>query len=71
LLSANPCTDTFHKLLSGELTPSQAMQLASILQRAGRTYELVIAADAKHMLQPFQAERDERAVRWFRRYLNQ
>ncbi len=48
--------------------PTHAMQLAAALHRSGKPYELVIAAGAKHVLQPFEAERDERAIRWFRRY---
>jgi len=35
------------------------------------TYELVIAAGARHVLEPFEADRDERTIRWFRRYLAQ
>ncbi len=30
---------------------------------------LVIVAGANHTLQPFEGERDERAIRWFRRHL--
>ena len=51
------------------VSPVHALQLATELQRYGKPYELVIAADAKHTLQPFEAERDERAIRWFRRHL--
>lgn len=51
------------------VSPTHALQLAAALQRHGKPYELVIAAGAKHVLQPFEAERDERAVRWFRRHL--
>jgi dipeptidyl aminopeptidase/acylaminoacyl peptidase len=52
-----------------QVSPAHALQLAAALQRSGRTYELVIAAGAGHVLQPFEAERDERAIRWFRRHL--
>ena len=48
--------------------PTHAMQLAAALHRSGKPYELVIAAGAKHVLDPFEAERDERAIRWFHRY---
>jgi dipeptidyl aminopeptidase/acylaminoacyl peptidase len=51
------------------VNPAHALQLAAVLQRSGRPYELVIAAGARHVLEPFEAERDERTIRWFRRYL--
>ena len=51
------------------LVPFHRLQLAAALQRSGKPYELVIAAGARHVLDPFEAERDERAIRWFRRYL--
>jgi dipeptidyl aminopeptidase/acylaminoacyl peptidase len=53
------------------VTPAHSLQLAAALQRSGKTYELVIAAGARHVLDPFEAERDERAIRWFSRYLRQ
>jgi dipeptidyl aminopeptidase/acylaminoacyl peptidase len=53
------------------VNPAHALQLAAALQRNGKPYELVIAADARHVLDPFEAERDERAIRWFRRYLRE
>lgn len=52
------------------VSPAHALQLAGALQRSGKPYELVIAAGVGHVLQPFEAERDERAIRWFRRYLD-
>jgi len=51
------------------VNPAHALQLAAVLQRSGKPYELVIVAGARHVLDPFEAERDERAIRWFRRYL--
>jgi pimeloyl-ACP methyl ester carboxylesterase len=51
------------------VNPTHALQLAAALQRNGKPYELVIAAGARHSLEPFEAERDERAIRWFRCYL--
>lgn len=51
------------------VSPTHALQLAGALQRHARPYELWIAAGARHVLQPFEADRDERAVRWFRRHM--
>jgi dipeptidyl aminopeptidase/acylaminoacyl peptidase len=51
------------------VNPAHALQLATALQRSNKRYELVIIAGARHVLDPFEAERDERAIRWFRRYL--
>jgi dipeptidyl aminopeptidase/acylaminoacyl peptidase len=53
------------------VNPAHALQLAAALQRSGKPYELVIGAGARHVLDPFEAERDERAIRWFRRYLRE
>jgi dipeptidyl aminopeptidase/acylaminoacyl peptidase len=53
------------------VNPAHALRLADALQRSGRRYELVIVAGARHVLEPFEAERDERAIRWFRRYLRE
>ena len=50
---------------------THAFELAAALQRSGKPYELVIAAGAGHVLDPFEAERDERAIRWFRRHLRE
>ena len=54
-----------------DVNPAHALQLATALQRSGKPYQLVIAAGAKHVLDPFEAERDEHAIRWFRRYVRQ
>jgi dipeptidyl aminopeptidase/acylaminoacyl peptidase len=51
------------------VSPAHALQLAAALQRSGKSYELAIVAGARHVLDPFEAERDERAIRWFRRHL--
>jgi dipeptidyl aminopeptidase/acylaminoacyl peptidase len=51
------------------VSPSHALQLGTALQRTGKPYELVIVAGARHVMDPFAAERDERAIRWFRRHL--
>jgi dipeptidyl aminopeptidase/acylaminoacyl peptidase len=53
----------------GSVAPSHALQLAAALQRAGKPYELVIVAGARHVLDPYESERDDRAIRWFRRHL--
>jgi dipeptidyl aminopeptidase/acylaminoacyl peptidase len=53
------------------VNPAHALQLAGALQRSGKPYELVIAAGARHVLEPFEAERDERAIRWFRRHMRE
>ena len=49
--------------------PSHALQLASALQRAGKQYELAIVADARHLIDPYESERDDHAIRWFRRHV--
>ena len=54
-----------------DVGPVHALQLADKLQRNGQPYERVIVAGANHTLQPFEGERDERAIRWFRRHLGQ
>jgi dipeptidyl aminopeptidase/acylaminoacyl peptidase len=51
------------------VSPTQALQLAGALQSAGNPYELAIVAGARHVMDPFEAERDDRAIRWFRRHL--
>jgi dipeptidyl aminopeptidase/acylaminoacyl peptidase len=53
------------------VNPEHALRLASLLQRSGKKYELAIVAGARHVLQPFEAERDQRATQWFRRHLSQ
>lgn len=51
------------------VSPTHALKLAAALQRAGKPYELVIVEGAEHVLNPYEAERDDRASRWFRRHL--
>jgi dipeptidyl aminopeptidase/acylaminoacyl peptidase len=51
------------------VSPRHALQLAAALEQHKKTYELVIVAGARHVLGPFEAERDARAVRWFQRHL--
>ena len=58
-----------HGFNDSSVSPSHALQLAAILQRIGKPYELVIVAGARHVMGPFETERDERAIRWFRRHL--
>jgi dipeptidyl aminopeptidase/acylaminoacyl peptidase len=52
------------------VSPTHALQLAAALQRTGKVYELAIVAGARHDLDPFEAERDERAIRWFQKHLH-
>jgi dipeptidyl aminopeptidase/acylaminoacyl peptidase len=52
-----------------QLNPTHALRLAEALQRSGKQYELVIAAGARHAMQPYEPERDEGSIRWFRRHL--
>ena len=51
------------------VAPTHALQLAGALQSVGKSYELAIVAGARHVMDPYEAERDERAIRWFRRHL--
>jgi dipeptidyl aminopeptidase/acylaminoacyl peptidase len=51
------------------VSPRHALQLAAALEQNKKTYELVIVAGARHVLTPFEAERDARAVRWFQQHL--
>ena len=53
------------------VNPAHALQLAVALQRHGKPYELAIVAGARHVLEPFEAERDARAIGWFRRHLRE
>jgi dipeptidyl-peptidase-4 len=57
-----------HGGADASVNPAHALQLALALQRSGKPFELAIVAGARHVLEPFEAERDERAVRWFRRH---
>lgn len=52
----------------GQVTPLHAIELASALQKLGKRYELKIFYGDNHMLSQRARERDEDAVRWFRRF---
>jgi dipeptidyl aminopeptidase/acylaminoacyl peptidase len=52
-----------------QVDPGHSLELAALLQRHRMPYELLVVAGAGHTLQPFEADRDERAIRWFRRHL--
>ena len=51
------------------VNPSQSLNIAQKLQSLGKTYELIIYADDDHRLARNQADRDRRAVAWFRKYM--
>lgn len=51
------------------LSPSHSLALAQSLQKAGKTYELMIYAGDNHYLRRNQEDRDKRTAAWFRRHL--
>lgn len=51
-----------------QLSPLHAMRLATELQRLGRPYELKIFHGENHSITGRAQERDEDAIRWFRRF---
>jgi dipeptidyl aminopeptidase/acylaminoacyl peptidase len=51
-----------------QVSPRQAMRLASALDALGRTYELRIFSGGSHTLFARAAERDAVVAEWFRRY---
>lgn len=51
------------------LNPSQSLTIAQKLQSLGKTYELIIYAGDGHRLAHNQADRDRRAVAWFRKHM--
>jgi dipeptidyl aminopeptidase/acylaminoacyl peptidase len=53
-----------------DVSPVHSLQLAAALQRAGKPYELAIVEGARHVMDPYEAERDDRAIRWFRRHVS-
>jgi dipeptidyl aminopeptidase/acylaminoacyl peptidase len=53
----------------GDVSPLHALCLASRLEELGKRYELIIRADANHVMTQWRAERDAHAVEWFRRHL--
>jgi dipeptidyl aminopeptidase/acylaminoacyl peptidase len=52
----------------GQVSPLHAIELASALQKLGKRYELKVFYGDNHMLSARARERDEDAVRWFRRF---
>jgi dipeptidyl aminopeptidase/acylaminoacyl peptidase len=51
-----------------QVSPLHAIELAAALQKLGKRYELKIFYGDNHMLTARARERDEDAVRWFRRF---
>lgn len=51
--------------------PDHSQRLAAALQQRGKRFELAILPGAKHTGAPFEADRDRRAVDWFRQHLTQ
>lgn len=51
-----------------QVSPLHAIELATALQNLKKPYELKIFYGANHMLTQRAQERDEQAVRWFRRF---
>lgn len=52
-----------------KLNPAQSLNIAQRLQKAGKVYELLVYAGDNHILSRNQEDRDQRAVRWFKKYL--
>jgi dipeptidyl aminopeptidase/acylaminoacyl peptidase len=57
-----------HGGADGQVSPLHAIQLAGALQGLGKPYELKIFYGAYHSLGSRAQERDEEAIRWFRRF---
>ena len=51
-----------------QVSPLHAIQLASALEKLGKRYELKIFYGEEHVSPGRSRERDEDAVRWFRRF---
>ena len=51
------------------VNPAQSLTIAQKLQSLGKTYELIIYADDGHRLARNQADRDRRAIAWFRKHM--
>ena len=51
------------------VNPAHSLNLAQRLQKAGKVYELLVYAGDNHILSRNQEDRDQRAVRWFRKHL--
>jgi dipeptidyl aminopeptidase/acylaminoacyl peptidase len=52
-----------------DVSPEHSVKLAALLKQHGTPHELVIVPGANHVMRPFEADRDRRAVEWFRRHL--
>jgi dipeptidyl aminopeptidase/acylaminoacyl peptidase len=57
-----------HGGADGQVTPLHAIRLANELQNLGKRYELKIFYGANHSIIARAEERDEEAIRWFRRF---
>jgi dipeptidyl aminopeptidase/acylaminoacyl peptidase len=53
------------------VNPLQTLNFAQLLQKAGKSYELVIYGGDNHILSRNQKDRDARTVAWFKKYLKQ
>jgi dipeptidyl aminopeptidase/acylaminoacyl peptidase len=49
--------------------PAQTLNLAQLLQKAGKSYELVIYNGDNHTLNKNQLDRDARAAAWFKKHI--
>lgn len=49
--------------------PQQTLNLATQLQKIGKTYELIIYSGDNHSLSRNQQDRDQRVMAWFRKYI--
>jgi len=49
--------------------PAQTLALAGLLQKSGKSYELIIFNGDNHTLSRNQIERDARAVAWFKKHI--
>lgn len=52
-----------------QVSPAQTLRLALLLEELGHTYGLTIFPGADHVLSKFQIDRDQQAIRWFRKHL--
>ena len=51
------------------VNPAQSLTIAQKLQSLGKTYELIIYAGDGHRLARNQADRDRRAIAWFKKHM--
>ena len=49
--------------------PVQTLALAGLLQKSGKSYELIIFNGDNHTLSRNQIDRDARAVAWFKKHI--